>query len=74
MAKRFGLIAIILIAAGAVLGGLFGRAPFSAAASDGTTTTRVLNDYREAVSVIDANYVGAVDHEKITEDIFERFI
>ena len=67
MAKRFGLIAIILIVAGAVLGGLFGRAPFSASASDTTTAARVLNDYREAVSVIDANYVGPVDHEKITE-------
>jgi carboxyl-terminal processing protease len=67
MAKRFGLIAIILIAAGAVLGGLFGRAPFSAAASDSTTATKVLDDYREAVTVIDANYVSTVDHEKITE-------
>jgi carboxyl-terminal processing protease len=67
MAKRFGLIAIILIAVGAILGGLFGRTPFSAAASDTTTAARVLNDYREAVSVIDANYVGPVDHEKITE-------
>lgn len=67
MAKRFGLIALILIAAGAVLGGLFGRVPFSAAASDGTTSARVLNDYKEAIDVIDANYVGAVDHEKVTE-------
>ena len=67
MAKRFGLIAIILIAAGAVLGGLFGHAPFSAAASDTTTPTRVLNDYREAINVIDANYVGPVDHGKVTE-------
>ena len=67
MAKRFGLIALILIAAGAVLGGLFGRVPFSAAASDGTTATRVLNDYKEAIDTIDANYVGAVDHEKVTE-------
>ena len=67
MAKRFGLIAIILVAAGAILGGLFGHAPFSAAASDATTATRVLNDYREATSVIDANYVSSVDHEKITE-------
>ena len=67
MAKRFGLIALILIAAGAVVGGLFGHAPFSAAASDTTTPTKLLNDYREAVNVIDANYVSTVDHEKITE-------
>ena len=67
MAKRFGLIAIILIAAGAILGGLFGRTPFSASANDTVTSARVLNDYREAVSIIDANYVSPVDHEKITE-------
>jgi carboxyl-terminal processing protease len=67
MAKRFGLVAIILIAAGAILGGLFGRTPFSAAASDTVTSARVLSDYREAVSIIDANYVSPVDHEKITE-------
>ena len=67
MAKRFGLIAIILIAAGAVLGGLFGRTPFSASASDSLTPAQVLSDYREAVSIIDANYVSPVDHEKITE-------
>jgi carboxyl-terminal processing protease len=67
MAKRFGLIAIILVAAGAILGGLFGRVPFSAAASDGTSATRILSDYREAINVIDTNYVSSVDHEKITE-------
>jgi carboxyl-terminal processing protease len=67
MAKRFGLIAIILVAAGAILGGLFGRTPFSAAAGDTVDPARVLNDYREALNIIDANYVSPVDHEKITE-------
>jgi carboxyl-terminal processing protease len=67
MGKRLALIALILIAAGAILGGLFGRLPFRASASDGLTPARVLSDYRDAVDIIDKNYVSAVDHEKITE-------
>ena len=67
MNKKFVLIALILVAAGAVLGGIFGRMPFRASASDDTTPARVLADYREAVDVIDKNYVGKIDHERITD-------
>src|SRR5689334_20002493 len=67
MNRKFAIIAIVLIIAGAVLGGIFGRLPFRASASDGTTPARVLSDYREAVDLIDKNYVGSVDHEKITD-------
>ena len=67
MGKRFALIAIIFVAAGALLGGLFGRTPFEASANDNTTPARVLSDYREAIEVIEKNYVGLVDHEKITD-------
>ena len=74
MGKRFGLIALIFIAAGAVLGGIFGRTPFQAAASDATTPARVLSDYREAVDIIDKNYVGAVDHEKVTDSSIQGML
>jgi len=67
MGKRFALIAVIFIAAGAVLGGLFGRTPFQASANDNTTPARVLSDYREAIDAIEKNYIGSVDHEKITD-------
>jgi carboxyl-terminal processing protease len=67
MNKRFLFTAIILIVAGAVLGGIFGKIPLRASANDDTTPARVLSDYREAIDLIDKNYVGAVDHEKITD-------
>jgi carboxyl-terminal processing protease len=67
MNKRHGLIAIILIAAGALLGGLFGRTPFQASANDSTTPARVEADYREALDLIDNSYVGKIDHERITD-------
>jgi len=68
MGKRFALIAVIFVAAGAVLGGLFGRTPFQASANDNTTPERVLSDYREAIDIIEKNYVGSVEHEKITDN------
>jgi carboxyl-terminal processing protease len=67
MGKRFALLVVILVIAGAVLGGLFGRMPLRASASDTTTPARVLSDYREAIDLIDKNYIGPVDHEKVTD-------
>ena len=67
MGKRIGFIALIFVIAGAVLGGLFGRMPSRASASDNVTPAKVLADYREATDLIDANYIGKVDHEKITD-------
>jgi carboxyl-terminal processing protease len=67
MGKRIGLLALIFVIAGAVLGGLFGRMPLRASANDNTTPAKVLADYREALDLIDANYVGTVDHEKVTD-------
>jgi len=67
MNRKFVLIALILVAAGAVLGGIFGKMPLRASASDDTTPARVLADYREATDIIDKNYIGKVDHERITD-------
>ncbi|MGD9629766.1 MAG: S41 family peptidase [Pyrinomonadaceae bacterium] len=67
MGNKFAISAGVLIAVGAVLGGLFGRLPVSTSADSSMTSERVLADYREAVDVVEKNYVSAVDHEKITE-------
>jgi len=74
MGKRIGIIALILVAAGAVLGGLFGRVPLRASASDNTTSAKVLADYREALDLVDSNYIGAVDHEKITDSSIQGML
>jgi carboxyl-terminal processing protease len=67
MNRKFVVIALILVIAGAVLGGIFGKLPLRASASDDTTPARVLSDYREAIDLIDKNYIGKIDHEKITD-------
>lgn len=67
MDKRFPIIALILVAVGAVLGGIFGKMPVRTSAETGVTTDSVTADYGEALSLIDDNYAGKVDHERITD-------
>ncbi len=74
MNKRFPLIAIILIVSGAILGGIFGRLPARTSAEAGITPERVKADYNEALVVIDANYGGNVNHEKITDSSMQAML
>lgn len=67
MNKKFAVGAVILIIVGAIGGGLFGRLTGSTSASSELTSGKIVSDYREAIDVIDKNYVGNVDHEKISE-------
>ena len=67
MDKKFPIIALILIAVGAVIGGFFGKMPVRTSAEAGVTNERVTADYSEALDIIDANYAGKVDHERITD-------
>jgi carboxyl-terminal processing protease len=67
MTKGFSIIAIIIIFAGALLGGLFGRLPLKTSADTAITTKRISVDYEEALEVVDKNYVGEIEHEKVLE-------
>ena len=64
MNKKFVVFSVILVLAGALVGGLFGRLPARTSAEGGVTTERLLADYKEALKVIDEGYVNTVDHEK----------
>lgn len=66
MKYGFIICAVILVAFGAVVGGLFGRIS-STSADTSVTTGKIVSDYREALDVIDKNYVGGIDHEKVSE-------
>ncbi|MGQ0541364.1 MAG: S41 family peptidase [Blastocatellia bacterium] len=66
MKYGFIICAVILVVFGAVVGGLFGRIP-STSADTSVTTGKIVSDYREALDVIDKNYVGGIDHEKVSE-------
>ena len=65
--------AFVLVLVGAVAGGLFGRLP-STSADTTITSGRVMADYKEALDVIERNYVGNVDHEKITDTSIQSML
>lgn len=68
MSRKFGIIAVLLIVAGALVGGLFGRLPVTSVADTSISPEKIVADYRQALDVIDENYVGPIDHEKLTEN------
>jgi carboxyl-terminal processing protease len=64
MKKSFVIIAVLLVAVGAILGGIFGRLPnkFSFGTKD-----KLTEDYQEAVNVVEENYVDKTESEKMLE-------
>ena len=74
MSRKFGIIAIILVIVGAIAGGIFGRLPLTTSADTTMTRERVAADYREALQVIDENYVSPVDHEKVSESSIQGML
>ncbi|MEO6589860.1 MAG: S41 family peptidase [Pyrinomonadaceae bacterium] len=74
MNKKFGIIAIIIVLAGAIAGGLFGRTAVHTSAGNSITTEKIASDYSQAIDVIEENYVGKPDHEKITESSIQGML
>lgn len=68
MNKKFLVIALLIVAAGSLAGGIFGRIPVSFSADSNSTTGSIEANYSEALKIIDENYSGKIDHEKILED------
>ena len=66
MEKKLVIGAAIFVVLGAVGGGLFGKLAKTSASTE-LTNARVVSDYREALDVIDENYIGKVDYEKVSE-------
>jgi carboxyl-terminal processing protease len=74
MNKNFAIGAIVLVAVGAVFGGLFGRISSTTSADSNVTAGRIVADYKEALDVIDKNYVGSIAHEKVTESSIQSML
>ncbi|HBR58365.1 MAG TPA: hypothetical protein DEA22_13010 [Blastocatellia bacterium] len=70
----FILIAGVLIASGALIGGLFGRLPSSISADSSVTAGRIVADYREALDVIEKNHVGTLNREELTESSIQGML
>lgn len=73
MEKRLLLGALALVALGAIGGGLFGRLATTSASSE-ITAARVVADYREALGVIDKDYIGKVDYEKVSDSSIQSML
>ncbi len=74
MDKKFSLIALLVIAIGAVVGGLIGRMPAKTSAEGKVTIETVSTEYGEALNLIDKNYGGKVDHEKVTDTSMQAML
>ena len=74
MNKKLIIIAILTIVLGAVVGGLFGKLPAKSSADSSLTTQKIVSDYREALNVIDQNYIGKVNHEKVAESSIQSML
>lgn len=67
MNKMFAVIAVVLIGLGAILGGIFGHLPLKISADTALTSNQVVSDYAEALKIIEDNYGGKFDYEKISD-------
>lgn len=74
MNRKFIIIAILLVVFGAVIGGVFGKLPVTSLADTTLNKEKVVTDYKEALAVIDANYVGKIDHEKLSESSIQGML
>ncbi|CAN5528004.1 S41 family peptidase [soil metagenome] len=74
MSKKFIILGVIIILIGAVFGGIFGRLPLQTSADNTITAEKIVGDYSEAVEVIEANYIGKIEHEKITESSIQGML
>jgi carboxyl-terminal processing protease len=74
MNRKFLLIVVGFVLAGAVLGGIFGKMPARISAGSATTADTITRDYSEAIDLIDKNYVSNIDHEKISESSIQGML
>ncbi len=65
MGKRFAVTALIIVAFGAILGGVLGKFPAATSADTSVTPAKIAADYREAVEVVNNKYATPIDHEKV---------
>ncbi len=74
MSKKIIILGIVIVLAGAIFGGIFGRLPLQTSADNALTPQKVVGDYSQAVEVIEANYVNKIEHEKITESSIQGML
>ena len=74
MNRKFVIAALVIVVVGAVFGGLFGRLPSTISADSSMTPARIVSDYREALDVVEKNYIGTIDHEKVADSSIQSML
>jgi carboxyl-terminal processing protease len=74
MNRKFVIGAFVLVVVGAVVGGLFGRFSSATSADSNITTARILSDYTQALDVVEKNYIGKIDHEKVADSSIQSML
>ncbi len=74
MTRSYFLYAILIVALGAVIGGVFGKFPAATQADTSVTPAKVAADFREALEVIDNNYVSKPDSEKTLDSAIQGML
>ncbi len=71
MRRKFGIVAIAVVIAAALVGGLsrrsIGKALTPKPAGAATSADNIESDYRAALNIVDLNYAGEIDYEKATQ-------
>jgi carboxyl-terminal processing protease len=73
MTKKHAFIIIFFIAVCAVVGGVLGKFP-KTSADTSITPDKISTDYREALDVIDKNYVGTIKHDDVAEKSIQSML
>ncbi len=74
MNKKFPFIAVLLIVVGAVFGGLLGRMPSLTSANSAVTPERIKSEYAEAFDLVNSNFAGKVDGDKISDSAMQGML
>ena len=74
MRKSFVVIALILIALGALAGGLFGTLQNSASAGTDITPGKIVSDYSEALEIVSKNYSGNQNLETLSDSSIQSML
>lgn len=72
--SRFWLAGILLVALGALFGGIFGRLPAKPQGTSGLTAQDLSNDFAEALEVVDGNYIDGVDREEVLDSSIQSML
>ena len=74
MRRSFVIIALILVAVGALAGGLFGKLQSSASAGTAMTPQKVVSDYSEALEIVAKNYGGKQNLETLSDSSIQSML